>query len=61
MSKRKLNEEEIHSIINYAKEMKVTYENDTRYVICSYCGEKVTRSIVPHLKKKHIKEWEKWQ
>lgn len=40
--------------------IQVSYsDNDVRKVQC-FCGKFCDRSIVPHLKKEHSQEWEKW-
>ncbi len=41
------------------KKVRVEYKDDARFVTC-FCGTKVTRSIVPHLKKKHSRLWKTW-
>lgn len=40
-------------------EIEVFYENGKRKVKC-FCGRTLNRSIVPHLKRDHQEEWEKW-
>lgn len=37
----------------------VAYSEGERIVTC-FCGDKVSRSIVPHLKTKHPEEWNEW-
>ena len=37
----------------------VTKTGQKRVVVC-FCGERVKRSIVPHLKKRHAEEWNNW-
>ncbi len=37
----------------------VRYRNNVRQVTC-FCGDKVERSILPHLRKKHPKIWGSW-
>ena len=37
--------------------VSVTYRDGRRFITC-FCGEEVSHSIVPHMKKCH---WEKWQ
>lgn len=39
---------------------KVTYEADKRFVEC-FCGEKIAKSIVPHLRTNHPEVWQNWQ
>lgn len=41
-------------------EFKVIYEDDKRFVLC-FCGEKITQSIVPHLRTNHPDVWQRWQ
>ena len=62
MTKKIISDKKISECIDYAKKMIVEYDKEgKRHVICSYCNEKARNSIVPHMKKKHIKEWEQWQ
>ncbi len=37
----------------------VEFEKNQRIIKC-FCGEKVVRSIVPHLRTKHPTEWQEW-
>ena len=37
----------------------VTKTGQQRAVVC-FCGERVKRSIVPHMKKRHLEEWTNW-
>ena len=37
----------------------VIKNDQTRFVIC-FCGERVKRSIVPHMKNEHASEWNSW-
>lgn len=37
----------------------VMKEDNKRYVLC-FCGDKVNRSIVPHMKKIHPEQWFEW-
>ena len=39
--------------------IRVTKNGEVRVVEC-FCGEQVKRSIVPHMKKSHEKEWTNW-
>jgi len=38
----------------------VTYVDGKRIVTC-FCGERVTHSLVPHLRKYHHSEWQAWK
>lgn len=40
--------------------VSITYIDDERKVTC-FCGEEVSHSIVPHLKKEHSDLWDKWK
>lgn len=40
-------------------DIHVRYRKDARHVVC-FCGKKVERSILPHLREKHPKVWGKW-
>ncbi len=37
----------------------IAYTKDKRIVTC-FCGQEVSRSIVPHLKAKHSAKWQEW-
>lgn len=41
-------------------DVTVTYVDGKRVVTC-FCGDKVSYSIVPHLKKKHESQWQDWK
>ena len=40
--------------------VSVTYKDGRRFITC-FCGEEVSHSIVPHLKKCHREKWQDWE
>jgi len=41
------------------EKIEIYYDNGERKARC-FCGETLTRTIVPHIKRMHPKEWEEW-
>ncbi len=41
-------------------DIHVRYRKDIRHITC-FCGEKVERSILPHLRQNHPEVWGKWR
>jgi len=49
------------SIQDHLSKIDVTYDqDDVRWVTC-FCGKKCKMSLIPHLKKEHLDEWERWR
>jgi hypothetical protein len=42
------------------KNVKVEYNSSGKRTVTCFCGEKITYSIVPHLKKCHSSLWDEW-
>ena len=43
----------------HLESVRVLKTGEGRFVVC-FCGQRVKRSIVPHLKKSHADEWNNW-
>lgn len=41
--------------------ISINYDNDDNRIITCFCGKKVLKTMLPHLKKEHPEKWEAWR
>jgi DNA modification methylase len=51
----------LRELIRAARKAKVKGHGSTRMVECPYCGTQLRITVIPHIKKKHPDEWQKWR
>jgi len=45
---------------NFKKPMTIRGSGTSREIVCPICNRTISRTLPPHMRKEHLKEWDKW-
>lgn len=51
----------MRELVRASRKAEIEGHGSTRTVKCPYCGKLSKKTIIPHLKRKHQKEWQQWR
>jgi len=57
----KVGKSHLRELVRASRKAEIKGHGSTRTVMCPYCGESFKKTIIPHLKRNHQKEWQQWR